>query len=318
MNKTLIFRSIRSRFGLYLPMTIAVSVTLCLIGAAGITDSSFRMMIDRQMEHYGANVILRNPDSAAVAEGVAVEVQTIRMEGVPVERGITSLPSLLNLNPAWLVRGDGPHLVGQDAAARLHVGQGDRLTIDNITGTVAVLETGTRFDQFIFTEGVASDPAFAFIQTDRPEQYKGSDAVILAEMVASKYTVLNSIGRLMLIIAVLSALASVATVTNLVRVDADRRRKEFGIFKSLGASSEHIITLMGLEYLVLSGITLFTGIAGSLALSSGILFAVTGELPSLPMGTVLLPIVLADLVAFGGAGITYVLESKRINIAEVL
>ncbi len=317
MHYKIVFRSLRSRLGLYIPMIIAVVVTLCLIGSAVIVGDSFHSIVDQQMAKYGANVILKNPSKDDLGSGVPVEVQKSEMKGEPVQLAITSTQSLLKQNPAWLVRGNGTFLVGQEVASKLSVTQGDQITIDGKTGVASILKSGTQFDQYIFTDGVAKSPTLELIRADNPDNYRGRNAVILSEMVKSKYTVLESVGRLMLVMAIISAIASIATVINLARVDAGRRQKEFGIFKSLGAPGKRITQLISSEYLVLSAIAILTGIAGSAALSWGIIHYVANSVPNWNLWS-MLDIAIITIIAFGSAGLTYILESKRHQVAEEL
>lgn len=317
MHRKIVFRSLRSRLGLYIPMIIAVVVTLCLIGAAVIVGDSFHSIVDRQMAKYGANVILKNPSKDDMSKGVSVEVQASKLHGEPVQLAVASTELLLKQNPAWLVRGDGNFLVGQEVASRMSVKQGEQITLSGKSGTAAILKSGTQFDQYVFTEGIAKNPTLELIRSDNPDTYRGRNAVILSEMVKSKYTVLESVGRLMLVMAIISAIASIATVVNLARVDAGRRQKEFGIFKSLGASGGRITKLISSEYLVLAGIAIVTGIAGSAALSWGIIHFVADSTPQWNLWSTL-DIALITILAFGSAGLTYILESKRHQVAEEL
>ena len=317
MLKKIILRSLRSRAGLYVPMIIAVAVTLCLIGAAVIVGDSFHTVVDNQMAKYGANVILKSSSKDVTGEGVSVEVRQADLNGESVRLALTSTGALLAQNPAWLVRGNGEFLVGQEVASDLSIDQGMQITVDGKTGRVALLESGTQFDNYIFTDGTVENPSLALIRSDSPEQYRGNNAVILSEMVKSRYTVLQSVGRLMLFIAVISAIASVATVVNLARVDAGRRQQEFGIFKSLGSSGGQIARIIGSEYLVLSGIAILIGIAGSLGLSWGILHFVSNSGIEWNVDSALY-ITIITLIAFGSAGVTYYVESKRHMVAEEL
>lgn len=317
MHRKIVLRSIRSRIGLYIPMIIAVTVTLCLIGASVIVNSSFHSIVDQQMAKYGANVILQSPPRDAMAAGVPIEIQTTEMDNASVQLATTSVKRILRQNPAWLVRGDGRYIVGQETASRLGITQGDEININGISGKVALLISGTQFDDYIFTDGTVQNPSLVLIRTDTPEKYRSMNAVILSEMVKSKYTVLASVGRLMMIMAIVSALASIATVINLARVDASKRQKEFGIFKSLGASGNHIARLISSEYLILSGFTILAGISGSLGLSWGIIHLVAGSTPQWNSWSVV-DIVVITAIAFGAAGLTYIIESKRHRVAEEL
>jgi len=317
MLKKIIIRSLRSRAGLYIPMIIAISVTLWLIGAAVIIGDSFQAVVDKQMAKYGANVILKSPSKDAAREGVPIEVRQTERDGESVRLALTSIAALLDQNPAWLVRGDGTFLVGQKVASRLSLEQGDQITIDGKTGRAALLKSGTQFDEYIFTNGRVDNPSLGLIRSESPGQYRGSNAVILSEMVKSRYAVLQSVGRLMLIIAILSSIASIATVINLARVDAGRRQQEFGIFKSLGSTGGRIGRIIGSEYLVLSGVAILIGVSGSLGLSWGILHFVSGTGIEWNIGNALY-ITTITLIAFGSAGITYYTASKRHMVVEEL
>jgi len=317
MHFKIVLRSLFSRRKLYLPMIIAVSITLCLIGAAVIVDTSFREIMDQEMARYGANVILTPEPGQEITEGVPVGLQEAEVQNHPIQLAFSHVQDLLDMNPAWLVQGDGNLLVGQQVAEQLSLQRGDHITVNGIAGSVAILKSGTEFDQYVFADGNVGQPTQVLIRSDNPENYRGENATILTEMVRSRYIVLESISRLMLIIAIISSVASIATVTNLARVDAGRRQKEFGIFKSLGAFNSKIASMISTEYAILSMVSIITGIIGSMALSWGVLYFVSDALPRWNILSVI-EIGVVTVIAFGLAGLTYLLESRRHRVAEEL
>ncbi|HKJ66648.1 MAG TPA: FtsX-like permease family protein, partial [bacterium] len=148
------------------------------------------------------------------------------------------------------------------------------------------------------------------IRTDHPDKYRGANAVILKEMVQSKFQVISAIQRLMLWVAVISALAAVATVINLARVDASNRRSEFGILKALGAGQRTVYTMVSAEFGVLALLSAGLGLAGSLGLAWGIIHQLAGTAPSVDI-TGILAVFATTAAAYAAAGALYHFESKR-------
>lgn len=317
MFKQLLIASFRHRRRFYLPMLIAVSLALCLLGGAGIVGGSFQSVLDREMAKYGANVILHPEPGEPVPEGVPVAVQRESYMGQQVEVATAPVKRLLRLNPAWLVQGGGTLLAGQETARLLGLHRDDQINLDGTSRRIAILKSGTEFDSFLILSGQVNNPDMVLLRAAHPEQYRGRNAVILQEMVASKYQVLDSIKRLMLSVGILAAIAAIATVLNLARVDAGRRRRELGIFKSLGAPQHMVYKIIGTEFFLLAVIATLIGFAGSIGLGWGILSGIASAPPHISPD---IPAALffTALVAFMAAGTMYYLESKRRLVIESL
>lgn len=309
-----VLSSLRHRARLYLPMVVAVAVSLSLLGSAGIVGSSFDEVVDREMRDYGANVFIRPDGAAPRVTDEHVEVALDKSgEGFVVAE--TDVDTLIEMNPAWLVRGNGTALVGADVAKRLNVSPGSTLRVDGETHRASVLVTGTEFDSFVVIEGRVSDPSLILVRAEDPSSYRGEDAEVLQEMVKAKYRFLGGVRELLLYVAILSGLASGAAVVNLARMDAGSRRREFGVLEALGARRTDVAKLVGAEFAALSGATAALGVLGSLGLSWAILSLDAGVAPSVGTEPVL-QVIGTSFVAFGAAGSIYVLESSRSDPAD--
>lgn len=307
--------SIRFRFNLYFPMLLATVVSLSLIGSAEIVESSFKGIVKTEMEKYGANVILIPEEKVSVNEGVELFVKTAKMNKTEVNLAITNIPKLLKMNPSWVVRGSGNILVGSSIAKQFGIAVGNQLKIDGFGGYAAILESGTEFDSFIIVEGSFEKPTMILIRTDEPEKYRTMNAVILEEMVKTRYIFLNSIKKFMLYVAFISALCSIAAIMNLARIDARDRRREFGILKSLGALQKTIAKVIFSEYAVISSISAILGVIVSLALSWMIL-RFTADAPVFFSIKTVLYVFITSTTAFGLTSLIYVFESKKHDVIE--
>ncbi|SMO64495.1 ABC transporter permease [Fodinibius sediminis] len=317
MLLNIVTKSIKSRRDLYFPMIMAVVITLSLIGAAEVVGDEFNRVIDREMSKYGINVILRLEEGEQATAGVPVQLKTASVNGEQKELAVTPVFSLMEINPAWIILGQSDYVVGQLVADELGIEQGDALTIDGALIQPSILKSGTRFDSYIFSNGTPQNASLALIRTDNPGMYEGRNAIILKEMVQTRYRFLGSIESLMLTIAMISVLASFATVINLARLDAGKRRKELGIFKSLGGSGSRILLLISSEYLILSLVSIIAGVAGTLLLSWAILQYVADYAPVIGLTTIFY-ISGVTFIAFGFAGLTYMIESHNHNVVHEL
>ncbi|MFB6098246.1 MAG: hypothetical protein ABEK84_03885 [Salinibacter sp.] len=57
--------------GLFVPMLIAVVTSLSLIGAVDVLNRSYGVLVNRQMQQYGTNVILRAGAVDSVSGGAS-------------------------------------------------------------------------------------------------------------------------------------------------------------------------------------------------------------------------------------------------------
>lgn len=302
--------SIRYRLKLYIPMLIAIVVSFSLIGAADTVGRGFDEVVDREMSKYGANVILTPDNGEKVDEGVALYIDEVTLNGSTAYIATTDLLQLLEMNPAWIVRGNGSILVGKDIAEAWGILQGDFIEINNLEGRAAILDSGTEFDSFIIANGSAEKASMVLIKTSAPEKYRGKNAVILEEMVKARYIFLESIKKFMIYVAAISTISSLAAVINLTRMDAGARRKEFGIIKALGASQYNVIKVIFAELAFISAVAVLFGITASIALSQVILGSIA-DVPLVFSINTAGYIIIASFAAFAIASLIYLIESKR-------
>lgn len=262
---------------------MAVALSLSLIGASGIVEKSFDRIVEREMAKYGANVILKPEDGAvdvdAGDEAVSVYVRTLRMGEFVVSLAVTDVEKLLKINPAWVIRGDGEILVGKDLANKLGIESGDVMEIGGFRGKASILDSGTEFDSFMIVNGTAEKSTMVLVRTDNPEKYRGSGAVILEEMVKTKFSFLKGIERLLFYIAAVSAVSTLITIVNLSRIDAGKRRKEFGVMRAVGADTKTISKFIFAEFGILTLLSAALGVLLSFAPSWAILAGTAGTLP---------------------------------------
>ena len=311
----IVISSIRFRLNLYIPMLLAIVISLSLIGAAEIIESSFKGIVEREMGKYGANVILIPEEKVDVSEGVGLFVKTTKIRETEVNLSVTDIAELLKINPSWVVRGSGNILVGRNVAQQLNIAVGSHLEIEGISGNAAILDSGTEFDSFIFVDGSFEKPSMILIRTDEPERYRTRNAIILEEMIRTKYTFLNSIKRFMFYVAFISALCSMAAIVNLARIDAGNRRREFGVLKSLGALQHTIAKVILAEFALVSSISGIWGVIASLALS-WVILSFTAHAPVLLSVKTVLYVFTTSTAAFGLASLIYVFESKKHDVIE--
>lgn len=322
----ILISSIRHRSSLYVPMLIAVSISLCLIGSESIVKTSFSGIMNKEMRKYGVNVILKPPidNNNIKDEKVPMYVEEESIRGRNVQTASVLFSELLKMNPAWLVKGEPgipvvkwSILIGEDAAAKLDFHKGDTIEEAGVKGQAAILESGTIFDSFIFINKKVYQPNMELIRAKNPSKYKGENAVILNEMVKTKNAVLESTGKLMLFVALISMIVSIASIINLTRIDTSARRKELGIYKSLGASYKSIIKLVSGEFMLLAFASIAAGILGAVLLSWLILSYAAGSVPSVGFDSIFY-ISVTSLAAFSTAVLVYIFESKRMHAAEEL
>jgi len=310
--------SLRHRFSLYFPMIIAVTIALCLIGAARIIGNSFTGVVDHEMQKYGANVILRADAAAGTSNGIPLWISRRTMNGHSFQVASGDLSALLDMNPAWVVQGKGDLLIGQSLAEQLHIRKGEQVTFGDASGSAALLKTGMDFDSMIFISGARNGaPDLRVLRTSNPEQYQGENAIVLRELVKSKFAVLRSVERLMFYIALIAAVASIAAIVNMARIDAGSRRREFAIFQTLGALQSNLVSLIGTEYLFLATTTVLLGSVGALALAGMLLHFIAGTAPVIDPGF-LISICITAVVAFGIAAGISLTETFRTSVIAKL
>lgn len=314
-----VLSSIRHRAKLYIPMLLAVALSLSLIGASEMVEKSFDSIVDREMKKYGANVILKPEKGVAEVfedEWVAVYVKTVRMGEAEVSVAVTDIERILEMNPAWVVRGDGEILVGRELAEKLGIKSGDVVEAGEVKGRVAILDSGTEFDSFVVVNGTAEMSTMILIRTDNPEKYR-YNAIILDEMVRTKFSFLKGIKKLLLYIAAVSAISSLITITNLSRIDAGKRRKEFGVMRAVGADTKIIGKFILTEFGFLALLAASLGILLSLILSWVILISAAGTLPEFSIRASI-NLFLLSVIAFCIVFLIYLAESVRKEVVNEL
>ena len=204
-------------------------------------------------------------------------------------------------------------MIGQTLARQLHISPGQIVEIGEHKATAAaILDSGTEFDTYIIVNGPVENPTMILIRSRDPGQYRGQDAVILQEMVRSKYSFLESIRKLMWTIAIVASLASMTTIINLARMDAANRQREFGVLKSLGARKAVLRRLLGSELSILAAITSLLGVLLSGSLAAGVLFYAAKATPKIDV-TAIGTVVLTSCAAFAVAALIYFVESGKQN-----
>ena len=323
MLMKVVFSSIRYRIRLYTPMILAVSLSLSLIGASGILQNSFDTVVEKEMRKYGANVILK-PENGEVEnavypgdEWVAVYVKTARIDGSEVSLAVTDVERLMRMNPAWVLKGEGDVIVGRELAERLGIESGDSVEVNGVKGRAAILDSGTEFDSFAILNGTAEKATMVLVRTDNSDRYRSGDAIILEEMVRTKFSFLRGIEKLLLYIAGVSVVSSLITIVNLFRADAGKRRREFGIMRAVGADTKMIGKLILTEFGIIAMISALMGAIFSVILSWIILVKTADTLPDLSSESIATLIALSA-GAFYAVSLMYLVESKRKDVVNEL
>ncbi|NOZ58873.1 MAG: ABC transporter permease [Euryarchaeota archaeon] len=315
MLRRLVATSLRHRARLYLPMVLAVALSLALAGTALTVGESFAYIVEEKMEMYGANVILTEVDEVP-AGGVAVELRSAELEGSEVVVAVADVEALLAMNPAWLVRGTGDVLAGAEVAERLGIAPGDRVELAGDERVVAVLESGTEFDSYLVVNGTPGEVDMVLLRTEEPERYRGK-GVVLEEMLRAKYAFLEGVESLLAQVSAVTLVTALLGALNLARMDAGTRRREFGILRAMGAGRRTLGWLVLSEYLALALLTGAVALVATLVMSSAVLQATAGTAPVMDAGIPLM-LVLFSLLSFLVVGAAYLGELRRQEVAEEL
>ncbi|MFB6098245.1 MAG: hypothetical protein ABEK84_03880, partial [Salinibacter sp.] len=75
-------------------------------------------------------------------------MERISYRGEEVTVATAPIDRLLSMNPVWLVKGTGLVLVGQKGADRFDLSRSAQSPFPDVPGTIAVLASGTRFDDY--------------------------------------------------------------------------------------------------------------------------------------------------------------------------
>ena len=121
--------------------------------------------------------------------------------------------------------------------------------------------------------------------------------------------------KLILYVALISGLASMAAVVNLVRMDSRARRKEFGILRALGALQSTLVKIVLTEFAVLFSLAGALAIGVSFLIAWFILTFVVGASPELDLENVL-HIAAISFLACGLSSLVYILEFKKRDVVE--
>ena len=313
----LVVASLRYRARLYLPMLVAVALSAGLVGTGMSVGESFAGIVEEKMQMYGANVILTPEEGEPLPPGgVGVELRPERLRGTGVTLAITNLEALLEMNPAWMVRGEGEILVGAKLAERLGISQGEEVEVGKLRGRAAILESGTEFDSYLLVNGTPGEVSMLLLRVEEPGRYRGR-GIVLEEMLRAKYAFLEGIRTLILYVSVLTAAAALAGTASLARMDAGERRREFGVLRALGASRGRLARVVLAEYAAVGALSCALALGVWAVLSSLVLRLSTGAAPVLSAATGGTVLVLCFLAFFGVSGI-YLLEATRKEAVEEL
>lgn len=311
----LVKASLRHRARLYLPMVLAVSLALALAGTALMVGKSFESIVEQKMQMYGANVILTQVEEVP-AGGVAVELRSEELEGSEVLVAVADLGALLEMNPAWMVRGEGEVLVGAELAERLGIAPGERVVLAGREGTAALLESGTEFDSYVVVNGTPGEVSMVLLRAEEPERYRGK-GVVLEELLRAKYAFLEGIEKLLAYVSAFTFATALLGALNLGRMDAGARRREFGILRAVGASQGMLAKLVFAEYAALALVTGAVAALATLGLSYAVLQAAADTAPAMDAG-ILLALVLFSILSFLTVAALYLLELRRQEVTEEL
>jgi len=316
-----VISSIRYRAKLLIPMIMAVSISLSMLGSSVILEKSFEDVVEENLKIYGANVIVtdvsdfkpKNPSD----EFIAISLKSARIGNYEVILAITNVDKLLSINPAWFVRGNGEIIVGRELADALMLSQEDIIEVDRYKGRVAILDSGTEFDGYIIVNGSAKNPSLILVKAENPEEYKDESVIILKEFVRTKYSFLEGMSRILFIASLISAIASFVAIVNLARIDAGKRVNEFGILKALGATNRLITKILLVEFLVISAISSITGSMISVIVSWVVMNKIAKISPTLNFDALGL-ILIVTILSFSVLCLLYLNESKRRGVIEIL
>jgi ABC-type antimicrobial peptide transport system permease subunit len=202
-------------------------------------------------------------------------------------------------------------------ADKLGIESGDVIEIGGFRGKAAILDSGTEFDSFVIVDGIAEKSTMVLIRTDNPEKYRSGGAVILEEMVRTKFSFLRGIEKLLFYIAAVSAVSTLITIVKLSRIDAGKRRKEFGVMRAVGADTKTIGKFVFAEFGILTLLSAALGILLSFTLSWAILAGTAGTFPEFSFRSSV-NLILLSATAFYAVSLIYLVESTKKDLVNEL
>jgi putative ABC transport system permease protein len=281
----------------------ALLIVLAVAMGSSVVSTLLNVLIDlrsrmnRELRDYGPNVILTASGSAYLGESVLAQLRSSNSRGsiiasspqlhVPVQLGdqnvvITGveIESMKRLFPRWKWRHDasGGAIVGIRLARRLHLQQGDAITIKTSTGNSASLkvsgmvEGGESEDDQIFmnlgdAQRMANVPGrfhsialsvvgeiptvqkhFGSLVASRPDV----EFRLIRKIAAAETIILDKISRLMALIISLIFIILFFCIQTTVSAILLARQSEIALLRVLGARRKQIAWTFALELLALA------------------------------------------------------------------
>jgi ABC-type antimicrobial peptide transport system permease subunit len=125
----------------------------------------------------------------------------------------------------------------------------------------------------------------------------------------------KNLQQVFLFLTVLSCILSTSGIYSLARLNVQRRTKEIGVRKVLGASLRDIVQLVNREFVMILGLSVFLGGTGGFVLTTSMLSDLYVQ--HIPVGMV--PVVLCSLLVFLiGLSTTSIIIMRAARISPVL
>lgn len=221
----------------------------------------------------------------------------------------------------WKINGAVPAdetgvLIGMDVKNALNISPGDRITISGESFTVRGIlqETGTQDDGMVFmdlgyTQRLFQKPDAISLMEIAAQCYDcpieeivaqisaklpGAKVTAISQTIEGKMTAMHQFEHFSLWISLSILLVGALIVFTTMSASVNDRRKEIGLFRSVGFRKKNILQIILLEALILSAIAGLTGFASGFVLSKFaaplvgmISINITPELPVLAMALLL-------------------------------
>lgn len=239
--------------------------------------------------------------------------------------------SEMALKKWWKINGTAPEseseiLIGRDASERLKLGLGSKLDIKDYEFTVSgILEpTGSQDDSLVFLSLPGSQEIFdkkgkismveiaalckncpiSEIVSQLSEKIPTGKVTAVQQVVEGRMDTLHNFQRLSLGISGLVLFVGAMVVFVTMMGSVNERTREIGIFSAIGFRSSHIMKIILLEALVVSFSAGLLGYLVGIAVTYGILNALSDHAPHLildyamALGSVFLAVLIGLLASF--------------------
>lgn len=145
------------------------------------------------------------------------------------------------------------------------------------------------------------DPALVRAASERLQCIPGAQAVTLTEMMGTFLNLVGAVRTLLVSVALVAITVSVLSVFNTLLGAVVERTGELSIMRAIGASRSQILTLIGTEALLLTGLGSLGGILLALFIGRGVESLVKRLVPLAPAESILWvsPTILIEAVALG-------------------